>query len=994
MSSNSNNSNKLKLLLFGELRQQSSSEDHDDEVEVAVRSFVRRLRALNASKAGPFHAAFVAGNAPMSLRTMIRQAGAAEAQQQGEEGGTKDCSALPIPVFLHGIDVDDAALLADADGANRTAERRQQQQRGRTPASKEGGDGDDDGGNTAENEKGEEDGEEAEKTISDVVRRLGPNLYLLRDPVTATASRGGLGGDDVDGEGGGIWSIPVAPKYPELVVAAVPRGYRYEDEDGEAADSAHHQKDGAEEGLSSSSSSSLRRSISHVSYRGCDLLLSYELPQGAETVLRKSVAAFPGDVSWDVAQIALLARPRYHVVPSRRGNSVGVGIAGEVGLGDYEQSPPFEHLAATTSTAEVLHVGRLIALSAFNAEKDKKRYKCVHALSIQPLQDQSPAELRQQRPSAQSLLPCPYTDASYSAAAAAAGGVSTVGNDAATKEVTTARVAGLSQASAKRILAEEQRKRSYAADRWQVRQKRPRQDRGSGSNKNQQPQQPDFDPSDSTTLFVHGLHLDTSGQLQSSHQGKVLLLQALKGSTRIRQPPNNASYAFAEFATHEQAAECLESTGGTITVNGVELSVKWGTGGGGSNNPSRKPDGDVVKSQRRTEEQAKDSSTVHFKIARKGDGKDADESAKLAAATAAAEPLRKWMESTLEAALNEGTPEESDDRVTAADEPALRVQVRPMSGYGFLEFASHAAASMALASATGSTDGGRVLTGGCPESLRGVTLYLNWAQKPDKEPHQPQRDVIRDASSGFSFSRPKFGRDARTECWFCLASEACEKHLLTGVYDHCYCAMPKGPCHPGHVLLVPVQHSNRGVLLDADVSDEVDSLKAELRRHADEVYDHDLFVFERAIMTKGGYHTHVQCIPVPRQLGLKLQTTMLRQAAAAKFDIREINSDVASLSVLGANKTGDDDTGVASGYFYAEIPISGKSYRRFLYKEPPVPSCGGRVPLQFGREVLAAVLGKPQLAHWKACVVDEKQEAELATSFRESFSKFNTYSGE
>ena len=35
-------------------------------------------------------------------------------------------------------------------------------------------------------------------------------------------------------------------------------------------------------------------------------------------------------------------------------------------------------------------------------------------------------------------------------------------------------------------------------------------------------------------------------------------------------------------------------------------------------------------------------------------------------------------------------------------------------------------------------------------------------------------------------------------------------YLITGVYDTCYAAMPKGPVHPGHVLLVPIRHSSQG----------------------------------------------------------------------------------------------------------------------------------------------------------------------------------------
>jgi len=154
----------------------------------------------------------------------------------------------------------------------------------------------------------------------------------------------------------------------------------------------------------------------------------------------------------------------------------------------------------------------------------------------------------------------------------------------------------------------------------------------------------------------------------------------------------------------------------------------------------------------------------------------------------------------------------------------------------------------------------------------------------------------------------------------------------------------------------------------------------QLRQNAATAYDSDLFIFERAIQTKGGYHTHVQCIPVERKLGLKLQATMLAQARKLGMELREINSDVALQAVL----SDEDDAGDAGGYFYAELPVSGSSeYKRFLYKAGA--STNTTVPLQFGREVLAAVLGRPELAHWKSCVVDKEQEASIAADFRSSF---------
>jgi hypothetical protein len=191
-------------------------------------------------------------------------------------------------------------------------------------------------------------------------------------------------------------------------------------------------------------------------------------------------------------------------------------------------------------------------------------------------------------------------------------------------------------------------------------------------------------------------------------------------------------------------------------------------------------------------------------------------------------------------------------------------------------------------------------------------------------------------------------------------------------------AMPKGPIHKeGHILLVPVTHSGQGALSDPDVMVEMDDLKKKLRQHASDVYNMDLFCFERAIQTKGGYHTHVQCIPVPKNTGARLKATLVAMARSSGFALRELNSDLGLAAVAG------DD----GGYFYAEVPVASASsgdFQRFLYRADG----GGTVPLQFGREVLASVLDNPDLAHWKACVLSEEEETSFAMKFRESFSKY------
>jgi diadenosine tetraphosphate (Ap4A) HIT family hydrolase len=646
----------------------------------------------------------------------------------------------------------------------------------------------------------------------------------------------------------------------------------------------------------------------HASYTGCDLLLSHEWPQGIDSCLNAATSAL---MSFDVAHVALQARARYHV-------SVGEF---------FQQSTAFDHLPSITHTVKTLHVGRFLSIAPIrnNSTKDTKY---VHAVGISPLHSMSTAELNEQRPTA--VQPCPFTDTSYRKMNESLDGNSKSAG------------ANLSEASIRRIMNEERNRDQPQQHRWAT--KRSRNDDNPV----------EVDPN-STTLFVHGLHHDVSGRLQLAESGDPLLQNVFSkfNLQSIRRPASSSSFCFLEFATHQHAEKCLEQVGGHVRVEGVELTLKWGSSGGGKTSNADN------KRQRLTESEAKDSSTVYFKLP-----------SSVSDVKLACEKLRKWMENTLEDAL--AGPDDTE-KVTAEREPALRVQARlPQDGasFGFMDFASHAAASMALATLTGSTDGGRLLTDATGKPSKDLDgLYLHWA-KADKR----ENDIIED-SSGFRFERQHFPADSRKDCWFCLASEDCEKHLITGVYDLCYSAMPKGPVHPGHVLLIPVHHSSKGAFADPAVAEEIESTKRMLREHASKAYDMDLFVFERAIETIHGYHTHVQCVPVERGLGVQLQATMMAQAKKAGVILRELSSDLNLKAVL----PDDDDS---SGYFYIEIPDSRNTYKRFLYKHDAYS--GVQLPLQFGREILAAVLGKPQLAHWKSCVLDRDQESALAASLRMS----------
>ena len=469
--------------------------------------------------------------------------------------------------------------------------------------------------------------------------------------------------------------------------------------------------------------------------------------------------------------------------------------------------------------------------------------------------------------------------------------------------------------------------------------------------------------------LVKSLIQSTLGTNSPSH--KVFAAFSKYGLISVRYPPTaqTSTYCFLEFPDQSTAMACLLDCQGICVIDSIELTLKWATNTSGNNKRSKNNNDPEQQQQLHymTLADAADSKTLYFHPPKGTDNDDHFSNA-----------LCKYLQQTLEEALNEGNEEE---RITAETEPALQVQVRRKEQYGFLEFASHAAATMGLAAVTQSTDGGIVqesTTNKPPQPAYLVGATLRWAKG---EPPKSQRQQLLEA---LGLERQFFEKDSRTDCWFCLASPTCETHLITGVYQDWYATMPKGPVHPGHVLLVPVKHTMQGAwTLHDSALEEWNQLLDKLADHASDAYDSDLFIFERAMETRGGYHSHVNVVPIPRtnDTPLQLQTTMMAHAKASGFHLRTIESDL-GMSALIRGDRGDE-----AQYFYAEIRTRQRSHR-FLYQhleENGSRNSRSSVPLQFAREVLAAVLNNPKLAHWKSCVLDTEQEGQLAKDFRDSF---------
>lgn len=657
-----------------------------------------------------------------------------------------------------------------------------------------------------------------------------------------------------------------------------------------------------------------------------DLLLSSDWPQGMEDVV--NVDTEP--LSFDVAEVALTLRPRYHVAPSTQ---------------QYHASPPYDLPNSD-------HVGRFLALAPVIPGKATKTTKFIHALGLIPLSAHPPPT------TAPSTLPCPFLSQQLETSS------STVTSSGGNVPGFAIRQGNHQASGYSRFAA--------------TNQKRRRDDGDNNNNNDPISLEPPEDPT-INTLFLYGLHKDVTGELQSTSSPKVLQAFSKFGVVRVRHPPNTktTTYCFLEFPDQQKALECLLDCQGRIVIDAVELTLKWATQQSGGNKKrsryEQQPERHYV-----THSEAADSTSLYFhppqssNQAKNGNGNNDNSNNRSVCKTpeelsAFAESLCQYLQKTLEDALNEGN--DDGERVTAETEPALAVTVRTKDSFGFCEFASHAAATMALAAVTTSTDGGLIVeepTDGSkpPSSLVGTTL--RWAKGVPKSKSSGRDQVL----EALGLQRQFYPADTRTDCWFCLASPTCETHLIAGVYNEWYLTLPKGPIHPGHVLLVPVTHTPQGAwtLGQAEWTQLVDKLQA----HASKTYDYDLLVFERAMETKGGYHTHVNCVPIPRDCTTKLQATMMAHAKASGFDLRNIQSDLTMASMISTEDS----------YFYAEIRTPSQTHR-FLHKQDQEEK--SLVPLQFAREVLASVLQNPKLAHWKSCVVDKDEETKMAASFRDSF---------
>jgi hypothetical protein len=216
---------------------------------------------------------------------------------------------------------------------------------------------------------------------------------------------------------------------------------------------------------------------------------------------------------------------------------------------------------------------------------------------------------------------------------------------------------------------------------------------------------------------------------------------------------------------------------------------------------------------------------------------------------------------------------------------------------------------------------------------------------------------------------------SRQDCWFCLASPTCEKHLIVSVASEMYLCLPKGGISAGHLLIVPISHEESMAHASNTMIEETNKYKLALKEFY-RSHNEKCISIERCVTTKGPqHHTYIEIIPVPNSFAQSVETVFLSECIRCDLKFQLVKPGEPLDGYIPEDKQ----------YIYIELCDG----QRFIHCILDERRNAGTIPLQFGRQIIAKALSCPERTNWKNCVVPQAQETQLASGFKGVFNKFD-----
>ena len=241
-----------------------------------------------------------------------------------------------------------------------------------------------------------------------------------------------------------------------------------------------------------------------------------------------------------------------------------------------------------------------------------------------------------------------------------------------------------------------------------------------------------------------------------------------------------------------------------------------------------------------------------------------------------------------------------------------------------------------------------------------------------------------------------------SECFFCLSNPNLSTHLISSIGDDAYLTTAKGPLttsttnaeyglgFPCHALIIPLTHSPTlaSIPNEEDARQktftEMTRFKNALQKMVAKTSDNKLGAITYEISKGNGVHTHWQFLPIP-------STMIIKGLVEAAFQVEAENNKYPPFAVR------DPGNGEGEGDFF----------RVWMWTPPNVDVREGggeagatkcitmpfdyktRFSLQFGRTVLAKLLGLEGRIQWRDCAQSEDEEKKEIEEFKQAFKEFD-----
>jgi len=252
-------------------------------------------------------------------------------------------------------------------------------------------------------------------------------------------------------------------------------------------------------------------------------------------------------------------------------------------------------------------------------------------------------------------------------------------------------------------------------------------------------------------------------------------------------------------------------------------------------------------------------------------------------------------------------------------------------------------------------------------------------------------------------SQPRRGKKSRQppptpqQCFFCLSNPNIATHLISSIGESAYLTTAKGPLtnsdtfpalgFPGHMLIIPLEHSPTIGLIRDEQSRQatasemhryrqaLQSMVAARSKEAPEKQKMGAVTWE--ISRAGGIHVHWQFLPVVRDM-------VTRGLVEAAFKVEAENETYPAFQTTTA-KDNDQEAEIEGDYFKATIWADGQKDKVMVLHL----DSSFRFDLQFGRRVLAKLLGLENRMDWRDSAQTEVEETADVESFKAAFKDFD-----